>query len=52
MSWIQYVPVVLSAGHYPTEVDVNGTSPSSAFAENAWSYTCIAQYSTTLFILS
>jgi len=30
MPWIQYVPVVLSAGHYPTEVDVNGTSPSSA----------------------
>ena len=36
LSPIQCVPVVLSAGKYPSEVEVSGRSPSSAFAENSW----------------
>jgi hypothetical protein len=36
MPSIQYIPVDLPAGNYPSEVEVNGTSPSSAVAENAW----------------
>jgi hypothetical protein len=42
MPLIQYVPVVLSVEKHPTEVAVNGRSPTSAVAENAWKYTSTA----------
>jgi hypothetical protein len=45
------VPAVFSAKKYPSEVEVNGTSLSSAGAENAWRLTSAAQ-STTVFTLS
>jgi hypothetical protein len=35
-----------------SEVEVNGTSLSSAVAENAWRYTSTAQQLTTIFTLS
>jgi hypothetical protein len=52
MPRIHYVPLDFSAQNYPTKVDVNGTSPSSVFAENAWRYNYIAQYLTTVFNFS
>ena len=36
---IQSVPAVLSAVDYPSELEVNCTSPSSAVAVNTWRYT-------------
>jgi len=33
----------LFAGNYPSEVEVNSTSPSTSFAENAWRCTSTAQ---------
>jgi len=40
---IQYVPAVPSAGYYPSELEVNCISPSSAVTENAWRYIGTAQ---------
>jgi hypothetical protein len=38
MPQINCVPVVLSGGKYQFEFETNGTSSSSAVAENAWRY--------------
>jgi len=43
MPRIQSVPAVLSAGDYALELEINGTSPFSAAAKNAWRYTGTAQ---------
>jgi len=44
-----FLPVVLSAGKYPSLFEVNGTSPSSAVSENAWRCTSVPQQTTTIF---
>jgi hypothetical protein len=36
--------VAFSAGNYPSEVEFNGPSPSSADAENAWRYSTVINY--------
>jgi len=43
MPFVQCVPVVLCAGKYRSNVEVNCRSPSSAVAENAWKYTSTAK---------
>ena len=36
MPRIQYVPVLISTSKYPSEVEINGISPSSVVAGNVW----------------
>ena len=48
---IQSLPVAPSAGDYPSELEVNCTSPSSTVAENAWRYNGTAEISTSVFTL-
>jgi hypothetical protein len=41
-SGLHSVQAVLSAGNYPSELDVKGSSQGSDVAANAWMYNCTA----------
>jgi len=51
MPRIQSLAVAPSASDYPSEIEVNCTSPCSAVAENAWRYNGTAELLTAVFNL-